>query len=49
MMRDYQEPKEGSRCVKGDLGMMRDFLLSLAALPASSSTSAVRYSRTAAR
>jgi hypothetical protein len=31
------------------LGMMRDFLLSLAAFPASSSTSAARYSRTAAR
>ncbi|CAM9458403.1 unnamed protein product [Scytosiphon promiscuus] len=30
-------------------GMMRAFLLSRAALPASSSTSAVRYSRTAAR
>ncbi|PUZ71695.1 hypothetical protein GQ55_2G334300 [Panicum hallii var. hallii] len=30
-------------------GMMRVFLLSLAAFPASSSTSAARYSRTAAR
>uniref|UniRef100_A0A8R7UUM6 Uncharacterized protein n=1 Tax=Triticum urartu TaxID=4572 RepID=A0A8R7UUM6_TRIUA len=30
-------------------GMMRLFLLSLAALPASSSSSAARYSRTAAR
>merc|ERR1719488_324769 len=30
-------------------GMMRDFLLSRAALPASSSTSAAMYSRTAAR
>ena len=31
------------------LGMMRDFLLSRAAFPESSSTSAVRYSSTAAR
>ena len=30
-------------------GMMRDFLLSRAALPASSRTSAAMYSRTAAR
>jgi hypothetical protein len=30
-------------------GMMRDFLLSRAALPESSRTSAARYSRTAAR
>ena len=35
---------------EGDVpGMMRDFLLSRAALPASSRTSAAMYSRTAAR